>query len=106
MTQIEHIRGDTLLWPVTYRTSLGVPINITGYTITSQLRSVDGPLIESLTVVVTNAAAGEITLSATAAQTAVWPIGSARYDVRYQAPGGSVLHTQPITVGIRQPVTA
>jgi len=72
MADIYHKKGDTLSYSCSWKDSAGTAINLTGYTIKSQVRAVG--FVGDLTATVTNAANGLFTLSATATQTAAWPI--------------------------------
>lgn len=72
MSQVYHKRGDTLSFQCVWNDSAGNPVNISGYTITSQVRAVS--FVDDLTVTVTNPTLGQFTLSATAADTATWPL--------------------------------
>lgn len=63
-------QGTTFSLVVTAEQPAGTALNLTGYTVASQIRkSYDSDLIETFTTVVTDAAEGEITLSLTPAQT-------------------------------------
>ena len=75
LKSINFKRGDTFSLECTRKDNAGVAVNLTGYTITSTAK-VGTSFSDSLTVAVTNAAAGQFTLSETAANTANWPISS------------------------------
>lgn len=74
MAQIYHKRGDTLSLNCSWKDSTGTAVNLTGYTVESQVRAVN--FSDTLVVTVTNAAAGEFTISRAAASTALWPVTS------------------------------
>lgn len=78
---IEFKRGDTFFLECTRTTSAGVAFDLTGYTITAQVRVDD--FLGDLTVAITDAAAGEFTLSATQVQTALWPVARINCDVQF-----------------------
>lgn len=72
---IEIIKGDDYSHVVTIASRIAgaiVPDNITGRTYTGQINT---PTVQPFTIVVTNAAAGQITLSLTDAVTASLPVG-------------------------------
>lgn len=75
LKSINFKRGDTFSLLCTRQDSAGAPVNLTGYTITSTAR-VGTSFSDILTVTITSAAAGQFTLSETAANTANWPISS------------------------------
>jgi len=80
-------RGKTLSWPCLYAPS-GTPVNLTGATIASQLRTADGTLIANLTATLADqtASTGAFTLSY-ASSTADFPLGEAYFDVRITLSG-------------------
>jgi hypothetical protein len=103
--------GDTLLQDGLITEDDGVtPVDLTGSTLTAQIRLVDGGspsgLLASLTVVVTNAALGQFTVGATAAATLAWPPGRYTCDLRLQDAGGDVLHSESFGVWVQPAVTA
>jgi hypothetical protein len=75
MQSINFKRGDTFSLDCTRKDSGGTAINLTGYTITSSVK-MGGSFSDTLTVTVTNAAAGQFTLTKAAANTASWPIST------------------------------
>ena len=75
LKSINFKRGDTFSLECTRKDSSGVPINLTGYTITSTAK-VGTSFSDVLTVTIINAAAGIFTLTETATNTAAWPISS------------------------------
>lgn len=77
-------------------------VDITATTIRSQIRS--GSFRQDLTVTKTNAAAGEFTLSATAADAELWPIGNATWDIEY-TDSGAVRSTETVKLRIVEDVT-
>lgn len=84
-------QGDTLTIDGTRTDSDGDPVNLAGYTITSQLRNVT--LVHDLTCDLVVAASGTFRLSATAAETALWARGSYDHDIQFEAPDGSIAST-------------
>ena len=103
MANITHKRGDTLEWVVSL-TQNNSPVNISGWTITSQIRQ-DTTLIANLTVTVTDAVNGEFNLSATSAQTAGWALGSHSVDIEFISLGGFVVSSQTFTLQLVRDIT-
>ena len=85
MSNQRHKRGDTLLWSVVRRDS-GIAASIVGQTVQAQMRK--GSELLVLTPVITDAAAGEFTLNATAAQTSKMTPGTWKYDVEFSDGSG------------------
>src|SRR6056297_930669 len=82
MATITHKRGDTFELSCTLENQ-GVAVDITNFTITSQLRLSDDTLLQALTVTVTDAAAGAFTLSATSTETEVWDVAAYECDIEF-----------------------
>jgi hypothetical protein len=66
-------KGDTFTALCQRVDSNGTPVNISGYTITSRVRSIGG-FSEALTVVVVTPSIGQFSLNATSTATASWPV--------------------------------
>lgn len=81
-----------------------IRVDITGWQITSQIRSRRGDLIDDLEIDVIDEILGEFEVFATSMQTSVWPVGAALWDVRIVAPDGT-RNSQTILVDISDPVT-
>jgi hypothetical protein len=103
MANITHKRGDTLEWVVSL-TQNNSPVDISGWTITSQVRQ-DTTLVASLTVTVVNAANGEFNLSATPVQTAGWALGSHSVDIEFINPSGFVVSSQTFVLQLVRDIT-
>ena len=106
MAQIRIKRGDTLQRTLTL-TSGGAPYIPVGATIACQVKSAatrgEAPFIDSLSVAST-ATPGQFLLTATAAQTALWPLGVLVSDVQFTI-GATVKSTETFTVSVEQDVT-
>lgn len=98
-------RGDTLAAAASIAQDSGAAVDLTGYTLRSQVRSSSGELVQALVVVVTAPTLGTYTLSATATQTAAWPIGRHVCDVEYTSAGGVVSSTATFPVIVSEDVT-
>lgn len=80
-------QGASYSTTVTVNDATGSPTNLTGYTCASQIRkSYYSSTANSFTVVVSNAANGEITMSMTAANTANLSPGRYVYDLLITSP--------------------
>lgn len=107
---IAAIRGDSFSLPITVRES-GAAFDLTGWTVAAQLRKVSrtaerGALIETFAVTVATPATGEIVISATAEQTALWPVGQAEFDVQMtRTVDGFVRSSAKVSVLIQGDVT-
>jgi hypothetical protein len=104
MKTLRHKRGDTFIAACVRRHPVtGAVLDITSTTIQAQVRR--GSFVATLSVAVTSAAAGEYTLSATAAQTASWPAGGlAVCDVQY-SDAGVVASSDTFMIEIVEDVT-
>jgi hypothetical protein len=103
---IGHKRGDTFRQDVVVKIN-NVAVNITDWDIESMLRDVDKALLETFTVTKIAAATGQYRISATAEQTALWPIGKARMDIQYTYPsdGDFRVSSQTYDVKIIEDIT-
>lgn len=107
MAEIYHKKGDTLSYSCAWKDSSGVAMNLTGYTVASQVRAVG--FVDNLTVTVTSAVNGLFTLSATASQTALWPITSGAdsrvfCDVQFTT-GSTVVSSDTFQIIVVQDIT-
>ena len=79
---LEFVRGDE------FGTSLNFDLSMAGYTVAAELLSaVSGSKILDITTTVTNAAAGQVSISLTETQTAAIPVGTYRWILYWDAPG-------------------
>lgn len=79
-----------------------VGVDISATTIRSQIRA--GAWVQDLTVTKTNAATGDFTLSATAADSELWPVGNATWDIEY-TDAGNVRSTETVKLRIVEDIT-
>ena len=103
MAKITHKQGDTLEWVITL-TENSSAVDITSYTIRSQIRSTSDVLIGSLTVTKTDSANGIFSLSATAAQTDTWTAGDHKCDIEF-TDGSNTFSTQTFDVTIQTDIS-
>ena len=100
-------KGSTLTRKCTY-SSGGLPVNLTGMTIRSSVRDKALVLIQELTTalgVQSGATLGTFTLSATAVQTATWPVGPLVCDFRIVDSLGAVTHSESFYLQLENAIT-
>lgn len=99
-------RGDTYVVTVTATEDDGTtPIDLTGWTIRSQIRDAEDVLVAQLRVTVTNAAAGQFTLDQATPDTTGWPVGTCSQDIEYTDPSGRVISTGTFSVRVAKDIT-
>lgn len=81
---IKIMRGDTEVFNITVTDSAGVAVNLTGDVFTSQIRynRDDSSVAAAFTCVVTNAAAGTVSLTLSAVTSATLNAGVAYWDLQ------------------------
>ena len=81
---IKIMRGDTEVFNITVTDSAGTAVNLTGDVFTSQIRynRDDSSVAAAFTCVVTNAAAGTVTLTLSAVSSASLNAGTAYWDLQ------------------------
>ena len=104
MTTITHKRGDTFELSATLENE-GVAVDITNFTITSQIRQADDTLLQALTVTKTDAVNGAFTLSATAAQTETWGPATYESDIEFIEGGGEVNSSETFRIAVIKDIT-
>ncbi|MDO5289342.1 MAG: hypothetical protein Q4F13_06870 [Pseudomonadota bacterium] len=92
MSTIHVKRGSTLRLPCAVQQN-GQAVDITGWQIDCWLRAPGKQVVYRFAPALTNAAAGQYELRASAQDTARWPIGPLSADIRYVNSAGQVLHT-------------
>lgn len=104
MITIKFKRGDTFLRNCQISEN-GVPIDITGWTIRSQIRDSSSVLIDNLVTEITNAVTGSYKISKLAASTASWSVGSHFMDIEFTTSAGSVMSTETVRINIETDIT-
>ena len=100
-----HKRGDTfaMLLQLPARFPDGMFAN---WTVTSQLRTVRGQLIDNITAAWADPVPGTArVISLRCTDTREWPVGQAEFDVQLAAPDGFVVSTRTVTVYITRDAT-
>lgn len=74
MSQVYHKKGDTFTLICVWKDALGVPVDLSTYSIASQVRSTK--FVDNLSVTVIDAANGKFSVSRSAADTSSWPVSN------------------------------
>lgn len=82
----ERFRGDTLRFASVRKTSVGVVVDLTGYTVRAQIRSSAG-VAQSGVVVDVTPLAGRVEVVVPAAVSATWALDTYSYDLEYEIGG-------------------
>jgi len=96
-------QGDTYFVTCSVTDDEGTPINLSGFTIRSQIRQPTGELIAELDVDITDAAQGDFVMSDD--DTQEWPVGCQFQDIEYTDSGETVVSTQTFKIDIQQDIT-
>ena len=104
MAVFSHKRGDTFELSASLENE-GTPVDLTNFTITSQIRDKDDSLLQPLTVTVTDAVNGEFTLSATAAETETWGVEQYQCDIEFVEGSGEVNSSETFTINVIKDIT-
>lgn len=109
-TTIVHKRGDTLELSLQLKSN-SVATDITGYTVSSQLRdSTDTLLVTdnftgNLTYTLTDAATGTFTLTATPTQTSEWATRTYDCDIQITEPDSDVSSSETFKIKVVKDIT-
>lgn len=93
---MDHKRGDTFNALCTLRDAANQPVDLTGWTIRSQVRNASGGLIDTFDIVTVNAAAGQFRLFKST--TPGWVAGTLYSDIEYTNPDGHVVSTSTFEI--------
>lgn len=106
MQRVTHKRGATFEAACVRKDAAGTRVDLTGWTITSHMRRRSDQLVQQLVTSLADQVAlpGVFTLTATAAQTAAWPVEVLLWDIRYQPPTG-VEFTETVEVDVQREIT-
>lgn len=109
MSTLTQKRGDTFRLAVTYQEGTPeVPTSLTdaGVVPRAQLRNGDTLVMDfAITIEDQVATPGRFTLSASAEQTKLWPVGRLEYDIQFTADSGDVMRTPTSYILVLQAVT-
>lgn len=98
-----HKRGDTFDFDGTYTEDDGTPINLTGITVSSQVRTPAGVLVSTAVVTKANQTTNPGEYSGVIANTAAWPVQKLEWDVQYV--GGPTDSTETVYLQVQRDVT-
>lgn len=104
MATIAHKRGDTFELTCSLENG-GNDVDITGWTVAAQLRKTDDTLVQAMTITVTNASAGEFTITAANTETDDWPLGNLDIDVEFTEASGAVSSSETFTINVIKDIT-
>jgi hypothetical protein len=102
MNTIDIKRGDTFSLDCSLQQA-GVPVNLTGWQIASQVRGSGGQLVHDFAATITVPAAGQYRLGPV--PTDKWPPGGLSMDIRYTDAAGAVFTTQTIPIQVQGAIT-
>lgn len=102
MSEVQAKRGDTLILACTRTDAAGDPVDLTGQTITSQMKYLDESI--NLSVLVTDAAAGTLELFVSAAAMENASIGRYSCDVEFDT-GTRIISTETFYINVLEDIT-
>lgn len=106
MAQIYHKRGDTFSLSCVWNDATETPVDLSGYTILSQVRT--DTYVDNLVVTVTDAVNGEFTVTRAAPFTALWPLTNYQSnllcDIEFSI-GGVVVSSETFEIIVSQDIT-
>jgi hypothetical protein len=104
MATITHKRGDTFELTMTLETQ-GVAVDLTDFTISCQMRDQIDALIQTFTVVKTDPTNGVFTVSATDAETYLWPVANLFTDIEFIALDSTVSSSDTFSIQVTKDIT-
>lgn len=104
MQSVTHKRGATLSWAGALADDAGVAVDLTGYTLTAQVRDASRSLITEATVTLADqiTSPGVFSVVVGASDTAAWPLATLLTDVRVVSPSGHVDYTETIRIDVKE----
>lgn len=108
MIHFSHTRGGTFELTLTFE-DLTIPVDLTTWTITSQLRRRNSELVDNLVVTKLPQAGdtlGKFTITAAPATQTDWPLGDLFCDVKFVDADGRVYPSQTFIVRVIKEITA
>ncbi len=105
MSELRIKQGDTFEFSGQLVDASEDPVDLTGFTIRSQVRDAVGTLIEELTLEL-GEDTGAYSFSATPEQTQEWPTKRLLCDVQFTYPDDTVLSTDTFAILVLRDVTA
>jgi len=102
MTELTLKQGGSLLLALAFTEDDGSAADLTGSSVSSQIRDAQDSLVAALPVVVTTPTAG--TASIAVMDTSAWPLGTLRCDIRVQA-ASTIMFYETFAIHIQRAVT-
>lgn len=96
-------QGDTYIVSCQLTDNDDQPINITNFTIRSQVRTPTDDLIAELTITKTDSELGMFDMEETDTQS--WPVGCQFQDIEYTDGDGIIVSTQTFKIDVQQDIT-
>lgn len=79
-------------------------LDLTGWVVTSQIRTLSADLVADLDVEWLDATQSLLRVSC-AASTAAWPVGAVSMDFRFVSPAGQIVFSQPSSFKVQKVIT-
>ena len=100
--EISHKRGDTWHKQCTFLDDDNQPQSLVGFSIRSEVRTLNNKLIDTLVINITDAANGEFELGPQS--TSDWPVNTLQCDIEYTL-AGKIFSTETFFINVKQDVT-
>lgn len=99
-------KGDTFRLPFRVTDSEGGAVDISSWTVASQLRRTTNELLQDFTVSLPDGGAdGQAVIEASPAETAIWPRGTHHMDIRVNDAAGAVFTTADLQLVVKESIT-
>lgn len=96
-------RGDTFRLPFNVKDSNGAAVDISGWTITSQMRAIDDTVVATFTInLINGGTGGQAEIYAAPVATSAWSVGAHMMDVEVLDGNGDVYSTADIQVQVTE----
>jgi hypothetical protein len=89
----------------TFEMSVSIDADITDWVVESQVRRLDGTLLDTLVFTLVNTAPEVSNFTFTKPNTTAWPEGSYLCDIRYTEPSGKVTATESFQINVVRRIT-
>ena len=89
----------------TFVAAVSIDTDITGWTVKSQVRKLDGNLVADLTFALVEAGELASTYTLTKLDTSTWVEGKYHWDIRYTEPDGKITTTETVEVNVVRSIT-
>lgn len=103
MITINHKRGATYQKTFMAREVDGSAVPLTGYQVSSQIRTPQGDLVADAAITITDEMYGQF--DAFVEDTSAWPLGKLLQDVKYVSPEGEINYTETLEINVLENIT-